>query len=394
MANYRMTGISPSNSIAVDVAKGILDIATSDGVRDMAKSAFKATEQIASGVIRVISSDSTTRMVKDIFQSFSGEGLKVAFQSVKGITGLFAETLGSDTFSSSVIDIVKGITQGSSTIAMELTRKTFSSDFLSVGLMDIAGFLKPMISETIDMISKSNNSDVRMDYSKLSSFSLDLEQAIKSLSGSFDVWMGLLNVIVENKALTGQFVNKAGDATLKIGQLFTKFSEYAMIMLPQVISMGEALLSTDTKFLSLDDNFNIVDYKGAAPDPKTVPTSNGVLTSKQDVVDWAKNNGASGTQGQCLSYAEKRAGIDPVGVNSATDAYNNTSKFTEKGHSVSTTPEAGTVLLSDGHAMYVESKNADGTINISESNYGVSQGKHEFNYRTIEPPAGGKYISA
>ena len=181
MANYR----TPNPSIVGDVTKGLIDIVTSDGMRDMARSAVKATSQIATGMIKVITNDSTTRMVKDIFQSFSGEGLKVAFQSVKGITGLFADTLGDASFNSSVLELVKGITRGSATIAMDLTRKTMNSDFLSVGLMNITGFLKPMISETIDFIGKSNNSTVRMDYSQLSSFSLDLEQAIKSLSGSF-----------------------------------------------------------------------------------------------------------------------------------------------------------------------------------------------------------------
>jgi surface antigen len=58
------------------------------------------------------------------------------------------------------------------------------------------------------------------------------------------------------------------------------------------------------------------------------------------------------------------------------------------GYNVSQTPSVGSMLVYGTHAVYVESMNADGTLNISEANH-----NNDFSYRTIYPPANGYYVA-
>ena len=136
------------------------------------------------------------------------------------------------------------------------------------------------------------------------------------------------------------------------------------------------------------------------------------LTSKSDVSNFVANdvpeeerkNGDS-INAACAKYARLRADYyyqekygdeqvfskaHPVSSTSYPGYYEN-----KAGYDVSHTPQEGAIIVFDGHnhSGFVESVNDDGTITISESNWGVSRGKHEYNVRTITPSSSDYYIT-
>ena len=113
------------------------------------------------------------------------------------------------------------------------------------------------------------------------------------------------------------------------------------------------------------------------------------LRSKQDVEMWAALHGVSYTRTWgCLEYAKTRKGIPFVAYPHAKNAVQDECRmYKMMGYNVSHTPSVGSMLVYGTHAVYVESMNADGTLNISEANH-----NNDFSYRTINPPANGYYV--
>ena len=90
--------------------------------------------------------------------------------------------------------------------------------------------------------------------------------------------------------------------------------------------------------------------------------------------------------GQCTWYVKERRGDLPNMLGNGGQWAANAAA---RGYSTGYTPVAGAVAEQPGHVAYVESVNADGTINLSEMNYagGVGVGHH----RTV-PAKGFTYI--
>ncbi|WP_412519594.1 COG3942 and LysM peptidoglycan-binding domain-containing protein [Staphylococcus simulans] len=82
------------------------------------------------------------------------------------------------------------------------------------------------------------------------------------------------------------------------------------------------------------------------------------------------------TAGQCTSYAFSRAG-GKVGSTWG-NANNWASAAAAAGHTVNNTPAAGSIMQSSagayGHVAYVEGVNSDGSVRVSEMNYGYGPG--------------------
>lgn len=97
----------------------------------------------------------------------------------------------------------------------------------------------------------------------------------------------------------------------------------------------------------------------------------GVAAPTQQVVTGNYGGGNTYDYGYCTWYVKNRRGASlPNGLGNANTWY---SRAAAMGMTVGSTPRAGAVGTTTrgslGHVVYVESVNADGTINISEMNY-------------------------
>ena len=134
-------------------------------------------------------------------------------------------------------------------------------------------------------------------------------------------------------------------------------------------------------------NYGRTGSSSSSPNYLSVNTT---LSSKEEVEKWAALHGVSFTRTWgCLEYAKTRKGIPFVAYPHAQVAVQDKCRMYElMGYNVSQTPSVGSMLVYGTHAVYVESMNADGSLNVSEANH-----NNDFSYRTIKPPAGGYYVA-
>ncbi|KFE41582.1 CHAP domain-containing protein [Staphylococcus agnetis] len=144
-------------------------------------------------------------------------------------------------------------------------------------------------------------------------------------------------------------------------------------------------------------NTTASNYNYSAPTtsaPKTT-TSNQSYTTSSTSASRTVSKGTSGsnlyTAGQCTYYVFDRVG----GTIGSTwgNANNWASAAAAAGYTVNHTPKAGAILQTTsgpfGHVAYVESVNSNGTITVSEMNYG--QGPGVVTSRTISAAEAASY---
>ena len=149
------------------------------------------------------------------------------------------------------------------------------------------------------------------------------------------------------------------------------------------------LLSSNSTNRTSNTNSNYGRTGSSSSSPNYL-SGNTTLKSKKDVEMWAALHGVSYTRTWgCLEYAKTRKGIPFVAYPHAKNAVQDGCRMYKlMGYNVSHTPSVGSMLVYGTHAVYVESMNADGSLNISEANH-----NNDFSYRTIKPPAGGYYVA-
>ncbi|QDX00220.1 CHAP domain-containing protein [Staphylococcus chromogenes] len=154
------------------------------------------------------------------------------------------------------------------------------------------------------------------------------------------------------------------------------------------------------------NNSNASSYSYAAPTrnysapvqtsaPKAMTSNNSYTTSTTSNATRSVSRGTSGpnlyTVGQCTYYVFDRVG----GTIGSTwgNANNWASAAAAAGYSVNHTPKAGAIMQTTagpfGHVAYVESVNANGSITVSEMNYG--QGPGVVTSRTISASQAASY---
>lgn len=118
----------------------------------------------------------------------------------------------------------------------------------------------------------------------------------------------------------------------------------------------------------------------------SAPSSNGISLSRA-----TSNGGNLYTAGQCTYYVYDRVG-GKVGSTWG-NANNWANAAAAAGYTVNNRPAAGTILQTTqggfGHVAYVESVNSDGSIRVSEMNYGHGPGV--VTSRTISASQAGSY---
>ena len=149
------------------------------------------------------------------------------------------------------------------------------------------------------------------------------------------------------------------------------------------------LLSDNSTVATANTNSNYGRTASSSSSPNYL-SLNTTLSSKRDVENWAALHGVSYTRTWgCLEYAKTRKGIPFVAYPHAKYAVEDKCRmYALMGYNVSQTPSVGSMLVYGTHAVYVESMNADGSLNISEANH-----NNDFSYRTINPPANGYYVA-
>lgn len=118
--------------------------------------------------------------------------------------------------------------------------------------------------------------------------------------------------------------------------------------------------------------------------PRSVTRSN-ALATREPVVHTAstpaKRNvvaGNSYTWGQCTWYVKNKR---PDMPNNLGNAYSWYSRAAAQGYATGSTPRVGAVAQRNNHVAFVEAVHGDGTITISEMNFGGAVGR--VNHRTV-----------
>lgn len=108
------------------------------------------------------------------------------------------------------------------------------------------------------------------------------------------------------------------------------------------------------------------------------PTATPAYGSPAPQVSYASAAGNTYAAGYCTWYAKNRR---PDLPNMLGNASSWVASAAARGYATGTTPRAGAIGQQGNHVVYIESVNGDGTVSISEMNYGG--GLFVVNYRTV-----------
>ena len=408
------TGIGNVNitsDLAEAAIRGIDRIVSSDVTKDVAKAGANIAKDMFTSAGKVLSSDTTKNIfkaganaTKDILNNTSklidGDAAKKAFSTgadigkelFKGTGKVVTGELGKNAFNigtsigKGIINDFSNINGGLGTSITDIYKRRYKyGTDRNIDLSSAFSGIKDLLSGVTEHIGKIDNSVVKMDLQSAVDFSSNLRFSESLISESFNNWAGLFKTLKENRSLLGAYLPTSEEALNKMNYTYTRFGEYLHVMAERLPNLANALRDKDISFISLDDNFNLAKTIGASS-MAAVAGATATLDSKKEVENWSRANGVYNKRyGECLGWAVARAGFEKSGAGTASEA---PAAFKAKGYEVNGIPKEKAILIVGNHAMYVEKYNSNGTIRVSEANYGG-----DFNVRDIQPPAGGVYIS-
>lgn len=159
-----------------------------------------------------------------------------------------------------------------------------------------------------------------------------------------------------------------------------------------VLSFGNTAHAEQITFLDYAHNYRLVEQKIAAELPKSTPIEQPIMTPLQPIepapapvleplpepesiaaapepvvstrYEYSSNNGYA--WGYCTWYAKSKRPDLPNNLGNGGQWVANAAN---QGFATGSAPRAGAIGEQPGHVVYIESVNADGTVNISEMNY-------------------------
>lgn len=186
---------------------------------------------------------------------------------------------------------------------------------------------------------------------------------------------------------------QAGDTLTKIAEdhgttYVVLFNANKDVLNPDVIDVGDKIRIPKADE-ELPDRFSELTVAAPATTPASSASAPAIAGTAPVATQQSYGSNAGNTYGwgQCTWYAKnRRPDLPNMLGNGGSWRYS----AAARGIATGTTPQAGAIAEIPGHVMYVESVNGNGTINISEMNYGGGVGV--VNYRTIAASSVSGYI--
>lgn len=139
------------------------------------------------------------------------------------------------------------------------------------------------------------------------------------------------------------------------------FAKNEVILNPDIVSVGMAITIPET------DEILPERALPAAPAPQVQPQALSTGTYAAAQPSYASTAGNTYAAGYCTWYAKNRR---PDLPNMLGNAAAWVASAAARGYATGTTPQVGAIGQQGNHVVYVESVNPDGTVSISEMNYG------------------------
>ena len=136
--------------------------------------------------------------------------------------------------------------------------KPTSYDYSPAEPSDVYTGLRNDVSAGYDAIGAADNTQIRVNQEKLADFSKQFGQSADVLGTAFGSWLTKYRSIKSERALVGAAADSSSSAENTMGNLISRFLDYTKAMVAILPSLTSKIAETDTSFISLDGDFNII----------------------------------------------------------------------------------------------------------------------------------------